>query len=289
MPQRFTRGILRIAAVRLGATNRARTDDAEPTVNQRHLHVPLLLLWVPLLLLTHAAHAAEVRAAVAANFAAPMTELAARFHQETGHTVVVIPGSTGKLATQIRQRAPFDVFLSADVAAPAALEAEGLTVAGTRFVYAVGRLVLWSADAKWLDAHATALREGRFAKLAIADPKLAPYGRAAKETLTHLGLWPAVARKLLTGENVQQAYQFAATGNAELAFVSRAQVTTGGVLRAGSMWLVPAELHAPVHQAAVLLKSARDRGAASAFLQFLRQPQTLDLLRQAGYEPPMGK
>ncbi len=239
--------------------------------------------------LPHTVRAAEVRAAVAANFAAPMIELAELFHKQTGHTVVTIPGSTGKLATQIRQGAPFDVFLAADEAAPAALEAEGLTVPGTRFVYALGRLVLWSPVAGFVDANAAVLREGRFAKLAIADPKLAPYGLASQETLTRLQLWNAVVSKLVTGENVQQAYQFAATGNAQFAFVALAQVTVHGVVREGSAWIVPTNLHTPIRQAAVLLKSAKNRAAANAFLQFLKQPKTLDLLRQAGYEPADGK
>lgn len=235
------------------------------------------------------AGAAEVRAAIAANFSGPMADLIAQFYKQTGHTVVTSPGSSGKLATQIRQGAPFDVFLSADEAAPAALEAEGLTVPGTRFVYAVGRLVLWSPDLALIDKDAKVLRDGRFAKLAIADPKLAPYGRAAQATLTHLGLWQALQPKLVTGENVQQAYQFAATGNAQLALVSQAQVNVRGARREGSSWLVPANLHAAIRQSAVLLKSARDRAAATAFLQFLRQPAALDLLRQAGYEAPGGK
>ena len=266
---------------------------AHPTANSpspRPLHVwcTLATLVIVALALPSPAHAAEVRVAVAANFSAPLTTLADRFHTQTGHTIAISPGSTGKLATQIRQGAPFDVFLAADDATPSALEKDGLTVPGSRFVYAIGRLVLWSPDPTLVDPQGAVLRTGKFHKLALADPLLAPYGLAAQTTLTRMALWTTLAPKIVRGDNVQQAYQFAASGNAQLAFLALSQVTEHGRVPRGSVWVVPASLHAPIAQAAVQLKTARDPVASAAFLTFLKSPDALDLLRQAGYEPPAG-
>lgn len=229
------------------------------------------------------ARAGEVHVAVAANFVKPLRALAAAFQQETGDTVVVSEGSTGKLYAQIVNGAPFEVFLSADAERPRRLLAEGRAVAGTDFPYALGRLALWSRD----DARVSgpdALRAA-FRHLAIANPELAPYGRAARETLAKLGLWKELEPRLVRGEDVGQTFQFVATGNAELGFVALAQVLAAG----GSRWDVPADHHAPIEQHAVLLLPGRDDDAARAFLAFLRAPAARARIEAAGYAlPPAG-
>lgn len=232
------------------------------------------------------AGAAEVRAAVASNFAAPMKRLAMLFQRGTGHTVKYSLGSSGKLATQIRQGAPFDVFLAADEKGSQWLEREGLTVRGSRFVYAQGKLALWSRRPAHVDARGEILRADRFAKLAIADPKVAPYGRAAQETLQRLGRWEAVQGRLVTGENITQTYQFAASGNADLAFVSWSQIVHDGRVPAGSWWVVPPHFHQPIRQSAVLLAGAKDKPAASAFLDFLKSDQARKVMQGSGYDLP---
>ena len=172
--------------------------------------------------------AGEVRAAVASNFSAPMERIVALFQQESGHTVKVSLGSSGKFYTQIKGGAPYDVFLSADEATPKRLEQEGLAAGGSRFVYALGRLALWSAQPGFVDAKGSVLNRNGYNRLAIADPRLAPYGIAAKETLEKLTMWNAMQRKLVKGENITQTYQFVATENAELGFVSLSQIMHDG-------------------------------------------------------------
>lgn len=232
------------------------------------------------------ASAGEVRAAVASNFSAPMVPLAALFQQESGHTVKLSLGSSGKLLTQIENGAPFDVLLSADEAGPKRLEEEGLAVGGSRFVYAQGKLVLWSAQQGLVDKQGAVLRRGNYNRLAIADPKLAPYGMAAKETLEALGVWSATQSKLVTGENITQTYQFVATGNADLAFLALSQVTRECMVNEGSWWLVPAELYRPIRQSAVQLSAAKDAAAAQAFLTFLKSAKASEVIRGFGYGAP---
>jgi molybdate transport system substrate-binding protein len=230
------------------------------------------------------AGAAQVRVAVAANMAAPMRQIAADFARTTGHEAVIALGSTGKLYLQIRSGAPFDVLLAADQATPARLEHEGLGVGGTRFTYAIGQLALWSADAAAVDpAGRVLLRRPPVGKLAIADPKLAPYGAAAIETLQHLGVLPAWQPHIVQGESIGQAWQFAATGAAPLAFVALAQVMVDGRIPRGSAWLVPARLHAPLKQDAVVLKPGQSNPAAAALLDYLRSDAARATLRGYGY------
>ena len=230
------------------------------------------------------AHAAEVSVAVAANFTAPMQKIAAAFEQDTGHQASVSYGSTGKFHAQIRNGAPFQVLLSADSETPARLEREGWVVAGTRFTYAIGQLVLWSRQPGQVDERGDVLSSGRFERLALADPKLAPYGAAALEVLHGLGLTASLAHKLVQGENIAQAYQFVATGNAELGFVAYSQVFADGQLTRGSAWKVPASLHTPIRQDAAVLKTGLGNPAAAALVAYLRGNKARAIIRSFGYE-----
>ncbi len=229
------------------------------------------------------AHAETVQVAVAANFTAPAKALAEILAKTTGHEAKLSFGATGAFYTQIKNGAPFDVFLAADDERPARLEKEGETVPGSRFTYAIGQLVLWSAKDGFVDDQGAVLKNGQFNKIAIANPKLAPYGAAAVETMEKLGLTSALQPKLVTGESIGQTYNFIATGNAELGFVALAQVLEGGKLKNGSMWVVPDQNHAPIVQDAVILKRGSDNPAAKAWMDLLRSPNTKDLIRSYGY------
>jgi molybdate transport system substrate-binding protein len=235
------------------------------------------------LLLAGLAQAAEVKVAVAANFAAPMREIATAFERDTGHKAVLSLGSTGSFYAQIRNGAPFEVLLAADDTTPAKLAAEGLAIESTRFTYSTGRLVLWSAQAGLVDAKGAVLRSGTFDRLAIANPKLAPYGLAAIETLGKLGLRDSVSAKLVQGENIAQAYQFVASGSAVLGFVALSQVQKDGVITQGSAWIVPTEMHQPIRQDAILLLPGKDSAAASALLAYLRSEPVRRLIIGYGY------
>lgn len=239
---------------------------------------------VAALVLPLQALAGDVQVAVAANFAAPMQRIVAAFERDSGHKVLVSTGATGKFYAQIRNGAPFDVFLAADASTPARLEAEGATVAGSRFTYAVGKLVLWSARADYVDGEGAVLRQGGFAHLAIANPKTAPYGAAAMQVLERLGLAEALAAKLVTGESIAQAHQFVASGNAELGFVALSQVMVDGKLGSGSAWPVPAELYAPIRQDAVILSRGADNAAARALIDYLRGEAARAIIRAFGYD-----
>jgi molybdate transport system substrate-binding protein len=230
------------------------------------------------------AHAGEVQVAVAANFAGPMEKLAEQFQKDTGHKAVVASGATGKFYAQIRNGAPFEVLLSADDETPARLEAEGQVVVKSRFTYAVGRLVLWSAKANYVDAAGAVLKTGDFTHLAIANPKTAPYGAAATAVIDKLGLTARLQPRLVQGENIAQAFQFASTGNAELGFVAQAQVWRDGKFTAGSGWIVPATMHAPIRQDAALLTRGAKNPAAQALLDYLRTDKAKALIRAYGYE-----
>lgn len=230
--------------------------------------------------------AAEINAAVASNFSAPMKQIVTLFQQQSGDTVKLSFGSTGKFYAQIKGGAPFDVFIAADTTTPQRLDDDGLTVNGSRFVYALGKLVLWSAQPGLVDDKGRVLRKGDYEKLAIADPKLAPYGMAAKQTLEKLAMWNSMRDKLVIGENITQAYQFVATGNAELGFVALSQVMHDGKVSAGSSWLVPPDMYKPIRQSAVLLASAKDKATAQAFLDFLKSDKAAAVIRSYGYALP---
>lgn len=233
------------------------------------------------LALSMGVRAGEVQVAVAANFTAPMEKLAPMFAADTGHKAVLSFGATGKFYAQIRNGAPFEVLLAADDETPAKLEREGQGAG--RFTYAVGKLALWSRQAG-VDAQGEVLKGGRFEKLAVADPKLAPYGAAAVETMTKLGLLETLRPKFVQGENIGQAYQFAATGNAQLGFVALSQVWADGKLKQGSAWIVPASMHAPIRQDAILLDKGKDSEAAAALMKYLRSDKAKALIRSFGYE-----
>jgi len=225
------------------------------------------------------AFADQVRVGVAANFNEAAREIGALFEQATGHRAVFSFGSTGQLYTQITQGAPFEVFLAADRTRPARAETEGLAVAGTRFTYATGKLVLFSRDPALVRGEAT-LREAGFSRLAIANPVTAPYGSAAVAVMRTLGVHDALAPRIVQGNNIAQTYQFVATGNAELGFVALSQVARHAE---GSRWRVPETLYPPIAQDAVLLLNGVDNPAARAFVDFLRGPEAARVKRRYGY------
>ena len=243
-----------------------------------------LLALTAALAFTTLARADVVQVAVAANFTAPARALAEVFARTTGHEARLSFGATGAFYTQIKNGAPFDVLLAADDERPARLEKEGDTVAGSRFTYATGQLVLWSAKPGLVDDEGAVLKHGQFGKIAIANPKNAPYGAAAVEAMEKLGLAATLQPKLVTGESIGQTFNFIATGNAELGFVALAQVLEGGKLKSGSMWVVPAQYHAPIIQDAVILKRAANNPAAKAWMELLKTPQSKALIRSYGYE-----
>lgn len=229
------------------------------------------------------AHADEVNVAVAANFTAPMQAIAVEFEKDTGHKAVPSFGATGQFYTQIKNGAPFDVFLAADDSTPAKLDTEGDTVPGSRFTYAIGTLVLWSAKEGFVDDKGEVLKKGAFAHLSIADPVKAPYGTAAVETLKKLGIYETLSPKIVTGNNIAQAHQFVATANAELGFVALSQVYKDGKLTSGSGWIVSSDLYAPILQDAVLLKKGKDNAAAAALLKYLKEPKAAGIIKSFGY------
>jgi molybdate transport system substrate-binding protein len=243
---------------------------------------PILLLSalaLPLLVAGCAARAGEVHVAVAANFAGPMSKIGAAFGAATGHRLRVSTGATGKFYAQVVAGAPFDVLLAADDETPKRLIAAGLAVGGTNFTYAVGRLVLWSAQRGFVDDQGAVLSSDRITHVAIANPKLAPYGAAAVEVMRARGLTDLVRPKLVTGESIAQAYQFAFTGNAQVAFVALSQVV------GGSYWFVPPDLYSPIRQDAVLLKAGAKNPAAAALLAYLKSDAAMRVIRDHGYGP----
>jgi molybdate transport system substrate-binding protein len=233
---------------------------------------------------TLSAVAAEVLVAVASNFGAPMQKIVQSFEQETGHKAVLALGSTGHFYTHIMHGAPYDVLLAADSATPLKIEQQGKAVVGSRFTYATGKLVLWSLQPGRVDPQGDILRRGQFQRIAMANPKLAPYGAAAIETLGRMGILNEVQRKRVQGENIAQAYQFVATGNADLGFVALSQVMTDGKLHSGSAWVVPADWYSPIRQDAILLTPGQSNAAAHALLKFLRTEKVKTLIHSFGYE-----
>lgn len=246
---------------------------------------PMLIAALLSMALGGTAFAGETKVAVAANFTEAAKEIAARFKVKTGHDARLSFGSSGLFYTQIANGAPYEVFLSADAERPRKAEAEGLSVPGSRFTYATGRLVLYSKTPGLVDGPNTkggaVLSKGKFEKLSIADPKAAPYGQAAVETLTKLKLYDALKPKIVQGSSITQAFQYVQTGAAELGFVALSQVITE---RGGSRWVVPAADHGPIDQQAVLLKTGADSEAAKAFLTFLKSGEAKAIIKRYGYE-----
>lgn len=220
-----------------------------------------------------------IRVATASNFRAAMVDLAGSFEKKSGHKVTLISGASGKHYAQIIHGAPFDTFFSADAERPERLESEGLAIPGSRFTYAVGKLVLWSPQTGLVDSHGEVLKSTEFRHLSIANPELAPYGRAAKEVLLALGVWDKIANRLVRGENVSQAFQFVHSRNAELGLVAYSQLRTTAA--GGSYWLIPQSLYQPIEQQAVLL---RENTATQDFMAFVRSEQGRKIILDHGYD-----
>ena len=231
------------------------------------------------------AQADDLLVAVAANFAAPLQIIAAEFEKDTGHKVVASFGSTGKFYAQIKGGAPFEVLLAADDETPARLVKENAAVAGSPFTYAMGTLVLWSAKPAFVDEAGAVLKNGRFDHLAIANPKLAPYGAAAVEVMKGLGVYDALQPRFVTGESSAQAHQFVATGNALLGFVALSHVLKNGQI-AGSSWTVPDTLYTPIRQDAVVLAKGRGKPAALALAKYLKGDKARGIIQSFGYKVP---
>lgn len=224
--------------------------------------------------------------AVAANFTKPMTEIAAEFEKSTGHSAKLSFGSSGKFVAQIENGAPFEVFMAADQENAAKLVNAGLAVADSRFTYALGKLVLWSATPGLVDENGAVLGKGGFKHLALADPKLAPYGAAAVEVLKKMALQEKLQTLLVQGENISQTHQFISTGNAELGFVALSQVIENGKIASGSGWIVPEDHYPPIRQDAILLTLGAENPAAQALLQFLKGPEASAIILKYGYNLP---
>ncbi|WP_373568787.1 molybdate ABC transporter substrate-binding protein [Pseudomonas sp. efr-133-TYG-103a] len=230
------------------------------------------------------AFADEVQVAVAANFTAPIQAIARDFEKDTGHKLVASFGATGQFYTQIKNGAPFEVFLAADDTTPARLESENEIVKGSRFTYAVGTLALWSAKEGYVDDKGQVLKDNAYQHLSIANPKAAPYGLAATQVLDKLGLTATTQAKIVEGQSIAQAYQFVQTGNAELGFVALSQVFKDGKLTSGSAWIVPADLHEPIKQDAVILNKGKDNAAAKALMDYLKGPKAAAVIKSFGYQ-----
>lgn len=228
--------------------------------------------------------ATEVNAAVAANFTAPMKLIAAEFERDTGHQVKLSFGATGQFYAQIKNGAPFDVLLAADAKTPAKLEEEGLAVSDTRFTYATGKLVLWSKNPSLIDDSPQVLRSQQFDKIAVANPKLAPYGAAAAQVIERLGLAQTLAPKLVEGSSIGQAFQFVSSGNAQLGFVALSQVFANGQIKEGSGWIVPGDYYSPIKQDVVLLKGGGQNPAAKALLDYLKGDKAKKIIVSFGYQ-----
>lgn len=244
----------------------------------------LIFLFVLIQILLTTASAKEVHVAVAANFQSTLKEIMPYFEQETGHTTIISSGSSGKFYAQIKHGAPFDVFFSADVTRPQMLEEERLAVSGSRFTYAIGRLTLWSSNPNLLKKDGPfVLSKGKFTHLAIANPKTAPYGAAAQQTLEALGLWNQMKDRIVQGENIGQTFHFVFSENAQLGFVARAQILDPKVRGEGSRWDVPEDFHEPLLQQAVLLAHGQGNEAAKDFLNYFKGAQARTIIERFGY------
>ncbi|AMB79771.1 MAG: molybdate ABC transporter substrate-binding protein [Pseudomonadales bacterium] len=226
----------------------------------------------------------EVQVAVAANFTAPIQAIASDFEKDTGHKLIAAYGATGQFYTQIKNGAPFEVFLAADDSTPEKLEKEGDIVPGSRFTYAIGTLALWSAKDGYVDDAGKVLEKNQFKHLSIANPKAAPYGLAATQVLAKLGLTDKVKDKIVEGQNITQAYQFVSTGNAELGFVALSQIFKDGKVSHGSAWIIPETMHDPIKQDAVILKKGENNPAAKALTEYLKGPKAEAIIKSYGYQ-----
>ncbi len=223
----------------------------------------------------------NIRVAVASNFSDTIKHISKNFEANTGHKVTLVFGSTGKHYTQIKNGAPFEAFFAADMKRPQLLENEGLALSGSRFTYARGKLVLWSPKADFVEEGGKVLDENDFRYLALANPKLAPYGKAAQQVLQQRELWDSLRGRIVRGENISQTFQFVKTGNAELGFVAYSQIKHPNKPIKGSYWIVPASLYDPIEQQAVLLK---DHEVARAFLNFVKSNEARKMIKGFGYE-----
>jgi molybdate transport system substrate-binding protein len=239
-----------------------------------------------LLVISFSPYAATTLVAVAANFSKPMSEIAAEFEKTTGHSAKLSLGSSGKFVSQIENGGPFEVLLSADETGPQKLTQEGYAVANSQFTYALGKLVLWSAKPGYVDDQGKVLSTGNFNHIAIADPKLAPYGTAAMEILKNQGLQAKLQPIMVMGENIAQTYQFISTANAELGFVALSQIIDNGKISKGSAWTVPNTDYSPIKQGAVLLKLGANNPAALALLDYLKSAPALAIIEKYGYDLP---
>jgi molybdate transport system substrate-binding protein len=253
---------------------------------QKHWRIGALCLLAASAIAVATARAADVDVAVAANFKTTLERLKPMFEATYAGRLVISAASTGQLYAQIANGAPYDIFLAADVARPRRLEQDGIAVAGTRFTFALGKLVLWSPKAGFVDDQGRILATGHFRRLAMAEPKTAPYGEAAQEVLTHLGLWENLQARIARGQNVGQTLQFVYSGNADVGFVALAQVLDLPARSQGSYWIVPQSLYTPIEQQAVLLRRAVDNPDARAFLTFLRGDRARAEINTRGYGLP---
>ena len=228
--------------------------------------------------------AEDVTVAVASNFLSPIKEIVGQFQRSTQRKVIIVSGSTGSLFAQIVNGAPFHIFLSADNRRPQILEEKGLAAQGSRYVYALGRLALWSADPDRVGKNGvTALRQGGFRHLAIANPKTAPYGKASVSVLKKLKLWERLLPLIIRGSNINQTFQFTATGNAELGFVALSQALDPKLKIKGSWWVVPSHMHGPLEQSVVLLQKGKAHAGAKALMKFLRGTEARQTITKYGY------
>jgi len=248
--------------------------------------MPRLSALILSLLAIAGARADEVQVAVAANFTGPMQVISVLFEKDTGHKAVMSFGATGKFYAQITNGAPFEVLLSADDETPARLVREGHGVGGSNFTYAIGKLVLWSADPKLVDARGEILKKGGFRHLALANPKTAPYGAAGVQAMTKLGVYEKLKPLFVQGENISQTQQFISTGAAELGFIAYSQVIKNDRIGSGSGWLVPENLYDPIRQDAVMLAKGKDKAAAAALLAYLKGPKAVAVIKSFGYSLP---
>ena len=242
------------------------------------------VITLTLLLFGQASWSATVLVAVAANFSKPMAEIVSQFEKATGHSVKLSFGSSGKFVSQLENGGPFEVLLSADEKGPEKLEQAGLTVPNTRFVYALGKLVLWSSKPNFVDDKGKILMTSNFKHLALADPKVAPYGAAAIDVLKKMKLLEKLQPLFVQGENIAQTYQFISTANAELGFLALSQVIENGKIAGGSSWIIPDNLHAPIRQGAVLMKIGAENPAAHALIDYLKSIPALAIIKKYGYD-----